>query len=172
MLNYLKKFAMEILPSVAATIIGAYIVNHYIAAKPGSQAPVAAAVSTAQPKTDAKNKPEAKPAEAAGDVANLPEAGVKAKGISEKGLLEKNASAEKAVVEKPAAEKPAGEKPAAEKSAEKEKANDKPVETASIPAEPRRHQPTPREKPAVRVIPLTAQPAAPAASRCASGASS
>ena len=50
MLNYLKKFAMEILPSVAATIIGAYIVNHYIVTKPGSQAPVAAAVSAARPK--------------------------------------------------------------------------------------------------------------------------
>jgi hypothetical protein len=159
MLNYLKKFAMEILPSVAATIIGAYIVNHYIAAKPGAQAPVAAAVSTAKPKADAKTATsEAKAAETNGDVANLPEAGVKAKGISEKALLEKNASAEKAVVEKPAAEKPA-----AEKSVEKEKATDKPVETASIPAEPRRHQPTPREKPAVRVIPLTAQPAAPTA---------
>ena len=43
--NYLKKFAMEILPSVAATIIGAYIVNHYIVTKPGADAPVAAAVS-------------------------------------------------------------------------------------------------------------------------------
>ena len=30
MLNYLKKFALEILPSVAATVIGAYIVNHYV----------------------------------------------------------------------------------------------------------------------------------------------
>ena len=30
MLKYLTKFAMDILPSVAATIIGAYIVNHYI----------------------------------------------------------------------------------------------------------------------------------------------
>ncbi len=30
MLSYLKKFALDILPSVAATIIGAYIVNHYI----------------------------------------------------------------------------------------------------------------------------------------------
>ena len=49
MLNYLKKFTMEILPSVAATIIGAYIVNHYINAKPG-RAPAAAAVSTASPK--------------------------------------------------------------------------------------------------------------------------
>ncbi len=55
MLNYLKKFAMDILPSVAATIIGAYIVNHYIATKPGGDAPVAAAVSTAAPKAaDAK----------------------------------------------------------------------------------------------------------------------
>jgi hypothetical protein len=155
MLNYLKKFAMEILPSVAATIIGAYIVNHYITAKPAADAPVA---STAQSKADAKadgkakvkTTPEAKPAETTGDVASLPEAGVKAKGISEKALLEKNAAAEKAVVEKPAVEKPA------------EKTADKPTETASIPAEPRRHQPTPREKPAVRVIPLTAQPAAPA----------
>jgi hypothetical protein len=165
MLNYFKKFAMEILPSVAATIIGAYIVNHYIAAKPGSDAPVATAASTAQPKTnaktnakadikadakaEAKSAPEIRSAETTGDVANLPEAGVKAKGISEKALLEKNAAAEKAVV----VEKPA------------EKTADKPAETASIPAEPRRHQPTPREKTAaVRVIPLTAQPAASATS--------
>src|SRR5882724_4003990 len=110
MLNYLKKFAMEILPSVAATIIGAYIVNHYIAAKPSSDAPVAAAASTALPKsnvkatvkpeakTEAKSVPETRSAETTGDVANLPEAGVKAKGISEKALLEKNAAAEKAVV--------------------------------------------------------------------------
>src|SRR5271163_3743349 len=41
MLNYLKKFALDILPSVAATIIGAYIVNHYISARP-AEAPVAA----------------------------------------------------------------------------------------------------------------------------------
>ena len=44
MLNYLKKFAMEILPSVAATIIGAYIVNHYINTKP-AEAPTAAGAS-------------------------------------------------------------------------------------------------------------------------------
>ena len=131
MLSYVKSFAMQIVPSVAATIIGAYIVNHYIVAKPaGSEAPAAASVSAAQSKVNApaKTTPEAKPADAAGDVANLPEAGVKAKGISEKALLEKNASAEKAVVEK---------------SADKvtDKTADKPAETASIPAEPRRHTP-------------------------------
>ena len=44
MLNYLKKFTMEILPSVAATIIGAWIVNHYINAKP-ADAPAAVGAS-------------------------------------------------------------------------------------------------------------------------------
>ena len=36
MLKYLSKFTMDILPSVVATIIGAYIVNHYINAKPAA----------------------------------------------------------------------------------------------------------------------------------------
>ena len=49
MLNYLKKFAMDILPSVAATIIGAYIVNHYIATKPGGEAPAARALPRPHP---------------------------------------------------------------------------------------------------------------------------
>jgi len=136
MLNYLKKFAMDILPSVAATIIGAYIVNHYIATKPGGDAP-AAAVSTAAPKAaDAKSA----------QVANLPAAGVKAKGISEKAIMEKTASERPTVVEK------AQEKPEAKAEAKSEpKADVKPVEapaeTASIPA---RHAPAPRDK--VRVI--------------------
>lgn len=145
MLNYLKKFAVEIVPSVAATVIGAYIVNHYINAKPASEAPRAAVVSTAQPKADAgkpdagksdtgksdTGKPDTGKAEAKAhpeaEIAGIPASGVKAKGISERALLEKNAAAEKAVV--------------AEKSQEKsqEKAADKPVETtASLPAESRR----------------------------------
>jgi len=136
MLNYLKKFAMDILPSVAATIIGAYIVNHYIATKPGGDVP-AAAVSTAAPKAA-----DAKPAQ----IANLPAAGVKAKGISEKAIMEKTASERPTVVEK------AQEKPEAKAEAKSEpKADVKPVEapaeTASIPA---RHAPAPRDK--VRVI--------------------
>ena len=39
--KYLTKFTVDILPSVAATVIGAYIVNHYIVSKPGPAAPVA-----------------------------------------------------------------------------------------------------------------------------------
>ena len=58
MLKYVTKFTADILPSVVATIIGAYIVNHYIVAKPG--APGAAVVSSADPKqTNAKTEPKA-----------------------------------------------------------------------------------------------------------------
>ena len=119
MLNYLKKFAIEIVPSVAATVIGAYIVNHYINAKPATpQAPAAAVLSSAQPRSDV-DKPEAgkpetaRPEAKAGDaeIGGIPASGVKAKGISEKALLEKNAAAEKAIVVEKPAEKPV-EKPA------------------------------------------------------------
>ena len=140
MLNFLKKFAMEIVPSVAATIIGAYIVNHYITAKPASEAP-AAAVSTAQPKSDTAKadatKADAAKADAAkadakanpdAEVAGIPAAGIKAKGVSEKALLEKNAAAEKAVV----VEKPA------DKAADKPAETTASVPTASVPAETKR----------------------------------
>jgi hypothetical protein len=132
MLKYVSKFTLDILPSLLATVIGAYIVNHYIVSKP--DAPVASAASTADPKADAK----AAKAETS-DVANIPEPGVRAKGISEKAILEKSTA------DKPAAEKPA----------------DKPAETASIPSDTRRHQPAAREKTVAKTVPAP-QPAAPA----------
>lgn len=136
--KYVSKFTMDILPSVIATIIGAYIVNHYIVTKPGADAPVAAALSPADPKkADVRND--------GSDAANLPEPGVRAKGFSEKTTIERAA-----VVEKPA------EKPV-EKSAEK--TADKPAETASIPADTRRHPPAPREKTVARTVPAPVQPA-------------
>jgi hypothetical protein len=91
MLKYASKFAMDILPSVVATIIGAYIVNHYIVTKPGVGAPVAAVVSTVEPKADAA-KAEVKTTEPSADVASIPEPGVRAKGISEKAVLERSAT--------------------------------------------------------------------------------
>lgn len=153
MLNYVKKFAMDILPSVAATIIGAYIVNHYIVSKPGADAPVAA-VSTADPKIDPKTA-AGKPVEKSADVSNLPEAGVKAKGMSERTLLERSASERAVVTEKP--QEKSDTKPADAKS------TDTPAQTASIPGDVRRHAPAPREKTAVRVVlPSPVQPVAPA----------
>src|SRR5712692_9375432 len=145
--KYVSKFAMDILPSVAATIIGAYIVNHYIATKPGANAP-AAAVSTAEPQAEARPAAEAakagsKAPETSADVANLPEPGIKAKGISEKAMIEKTAAEKPIAVEKPA-----------------EKSADKPAETASIPAGTRRHQPAPHEKTIAKAVPAPAPPAA------------
>ena len=58
MLKHVFKFGLDILPSVVATIIGAYIVNHYIATKPAANAPVSATASTAEPKNaDARSAP-------------------------------------------------------------------------------------------------------------------
>src|ERR1700760_1360079 len=87
MLNYLKKFTMEILPSVAATIIGAYIVNHYINAKP-ADVPSAAVVSTVSP----KGQPKTASRPASADTAAIPESGIKAKGISERAMMENRAA--------------------------------------------------------------------------------
>lgn len=124
MLKYASKFFFEkMLPSVMATVAGAYIVNHYIVAKPGD-APLAAAVSAV-----ASDK-------AAG---NSSEPGVRAKGISEKAMAK--VPAEKVQPEK------VSEKPA-----------EKPAETASLPAETKKHQPAPREKPVAKI---TSAPAAP-----------
>ena len=139
MLNYLKKFAMDIFPSVAATIIGAYIVNHYIVSKP--EAPAAAVT------TPAAGKPTDKPTE----VSNVPEAGVKARGMSERTLMERSASEKAVVTEKPA-----------EKSADLKPSVDAPAETASIPADQRRHQPAAPKAIAKLTPAAPVQPAAPA----------
>lgn len=182
MLNYLKKFTMDILPSVAATIIGAYIVNHYIVTRP--EAPAAAAVSasdaktsdaktsdaktsdaktsdpkTSDPKTsDPKAAADAKPAEKPTQVSSLPEAGVKAKGMSERTLIERSASEKATVVEKPQDKQ---DKLADPKSVDLKPTTDAPAEAASIPADAHRRQVAPRDKTAVRVVlPSPVQPVA------------
>ena len=168
MLNYLKKFAVDIFPSVAATVIGAYIVNHYIVSKPAADAPAAAA-STANPKGDGKAdaksgaKSDAKSAETTASVSNLPAAGVKARGISEKAIMEKTAAERPAVVEK--AQEKAEAKAEAKADAKTDaKADAKPdtrspdtksdVKSAESPADAdqRRHAAAPREKEKIRVI--------------------
>ena len=146
--KYVSKFAMNILPSVAATIIGAYIVNHYIANKPAAQAPVAAVAPPVESKkADPRN--DAKASAPSADLANIPEPGIKAKGISEKAMMEKTAAEKPTAVEKPAvAEKPA------------DRSADKPAETASIPVETRRRPSLPlREKAAAKAVPAPVAPA-------------
>lgn len=128
MLKYLAKISMDIFPSVLATIIGAYIVNHYINAKPAADTPTAVVA----PAEAGKN---GKPA----DVANLPAPGVKAKGVSEKSVSEKTAT------DKAAAEKPA-DKP------ETKAADVAPADTTS------HGRPPAREKAAAKSIPAATAP--------------
>ncbi|PSO21331.1 hypothetical protein [Bradyrhizobium sp. MOS003] len=126
MLKYLAKISMDIFPSVLATIIGAYIVNHYINAKPAADAPAAVEA----PAEAGKN---GKPA----DLANLPAPGVKAKGILEKSVTDKPA-AEKAA-EQPSAEHKSADVAPAEasprgKPSAREKAAAKSTPAAGTPA--------------------------------------
>ncbi len=150
MLNYLKKFALDVVPSVVATILGAYIVNHYITAKSAPNTPPATVASTTEAgKKSGPKKALVKPAEASVEVTSVPEPGVKAKGISERAMIENRA-----------AERPSEVKPV-------EAA--KPAETASVPTEPKNEAkaeakrpqvPAPREKAVAKVAP--AQTTAPA----------
>ena len=135
MLKYLAKISMDIFPSVLATIIGAYIVNHYINAKPAPDAP-AAVVAPAQAGS------EGKPTE----TANIPAPGVKAKGVSEKSVSEKG------VTDKAAAEKPADKSET--KAADTKAADTAPAETAS------HGRPTAREKAAAKSAPAATAPVA------------
>lgn len=59
MLKYLSKFVLEIMPSIVATVVGAYIVTHYINDK-SSDAPKAAAASTQEPAREVKPETAAK----------------------------------------------------------------------------------------------------------------
>ncbi|MDX3968727.1 MAG: hypothetical protein QHD01_19310 [Bradyrhizobium sp.] len=133
MLKYLAKISMDIFPSVLATIIGAYIVNHYINAKPAADAPAAVV-------TPADAGQNGKPAE----VANLPGPGVKAKGISEKSVTDKPAAAAEPKGSDKAAEKapdvaPAETSPRAKPSTREKavaKSTPSPAVAAPAPAAP------------------------------------
>jgi hypothetical protein len=147
MLKHVTKLAMEIVPSVVATILGAYIVNHYINAKPDTPAAAVAAANAAADSSKLNRgkidgvKADAKPAETSAEISNIPSAGIKAKGIAEKSL------SDKAAAEKPAEAKSSEGKSSESKSSEGKSSDGKSTETASLPAEKARAM-TP--KPAVR----------------------
>ncbi|WP_439408166.1 hypothetical protein ACNJX9_06290 [Bradyrhizobium sp. DASA03076] len=144
MLKYLAKISMDIFPSVLATIIGAYIVNHYINARPAADTP-AAVVAPA----DAGKKPA--------DVANLPGPGVKAKGVSEKSISDKSGS------DKPAADKPADAKPADTKAADEAASRGRTPAHEKAVAKSSPVTSTPAASAAAPVVEASSSPAAPAA---------
>ncbi|MDR6658937.1 hypothetical protein J2W51_001479 [Tardiphaga robiniae] len=121
--KYLSKFTIDILPSILATIVGAYIVNHYIIPKASPDRPAAAVASTsAEPKPDTKAA-TAKPAENSADLANLPESAPAKAG-------------DKPVVEKASIEKPEAAttpEPRRHQPALREKAAAKPAPAPAAP---------------------------------------
>ncbi|MGM4903541.1 hypothetical protein AB8B21_31970 [Tardiphaga sp. 866_E4_N2_1] len=122
--KYLSKFTIDILPSILATIVGAYIVNHYIIPKASPDRPAAAVASTpAEPKLDTKAA-TAKPAENSADLANLPES------VPTK-------AGDKPVVEKASIEQPEAAttpEPRRHQPALREKAAAKPAPAPAAPA--------------------------------------
>ncbi|MGY0571826.1 hypothetical protein ACTGJ9_012835 [Bradyrhizobium sp. RDM12] len=147
MLKYLAKISMDIFPSVLATIIGAYIVNHYINARPAADTPAAVVAPADAGKSG-------KPA----DVANLPGPGVKAKGVSEKSISEKSAS-DKPAADKAAEAKPAEVKPAEGKAAEVKAADVTPGETASHSRTAAHEKSVAKSTPAAPVVDANSAPA-------------
>ena len=88
----LSKFTIDILPSVFATVVGAYIVNYYIIPKAREDRPPSAPVAQSAP---APGKAAAKPADAAAEVVDAPEP---ASALVKKAL---DKPVEKAVTDKP-----------------------------------------------------------------------
>ena len=77
--KYISKFTIDILPSIIATIVGAYIVTHYINPKDSGAKPAASAASTPDSAIDSKAA-IASPVERSPDLADAPVvAGPKAK---------------------------------------------------------------------------------------------
>lgn len=112
--KYISKFTIDILPSIIATIVGAYIVTHYINPKGDTDKPAAAMASTPDAAIDSKAA-VASPAEKSADIVGAP--AVPARPRVEKASIDKS---EKDSVSAPAAgrhqpvirEKPVAKAPA------------------------------------------------------------
>ena len=121
MLAWVKKFVLDIMPSVVATVIGAYVVNYYIIPQSPAAASRAAMTST-----------EAKPSEVNPAEIRLPADKDQDDKTSNERASSEKASFEKAVAEKTAIEKTAEKAAASEPR--KPRAAPKPAKTASAPA--------------------------------------
>lgn len=123
--KYISKFTVDIMPSIIATIVGAYIVNHYIVPKSGNDVPAAASTADSKAVAPAKvMKASVRPAQPAADVASVPDAVALPadKPTVEKTSSEKSADTSTAVARRhqpTPREKAVAEKSASEKSAAK-----------------------------------------------------
>lgn len=126
--KFLSKYILEVIPSVLATVVGAYIVTHYINAKPDADKPKAAVTAPADTSKDAA--PQTLKADESGDKAVKETPKAEAARLKAEKLAAEKAAAERAAVDraenaKKAAEKLAAEKAAAEKATAEKVASEK-----------------------------------------------
>ena len=133
-----SKYFLEVIPSIVATVVGAYIVTHYINARSDADKPKAA---VSAPADTSKDAPQTLKADEAGD---RPAAAVKAEAARLK-------------AEKLAAEKAAAERAAADRAENARKAAEK---LASEKAEKAAAEKRERERATAKAAPVAPQPAA------------
>jgi len=168
MVKYLSKFVLEVLPSLVATVVGAYIVAHYINPRP--ETPKAAVVATA-PAGDVKDATEAtgtvedKSADAKAGDAKSADAKAKDEAKAKPAKTEEKKSAAelaRAAIERlrgTTVDAPAPAQPAAQPvRAPTETARVDENARASVPTPPQRPQIATPAPPAVASVP-TSQPA-------------
>jgi hypothetical protein len=140
--KFLSKYILEVIPSILATVVGAYIVTHYINAKPEADKPKASIAAPAE--TSKGVAPQTLKADESGDKASQETPKAEAARLKAEKLAAEKAAAERAALdraenarkaaEKLAAEKAAAEKAAAEKVASEKAAADKRERAAAKPA--------------------------------------
>lgn len=141
--KFLSKYILEVIPSIFATVVGAYIVTHYINAKPEADKPAAAisapaAISKNQAPQTLKADEETPKAEAAR---------LKAEKLAAEKAAAERATADRAENAKKAAEKLAADKAAVEKAAADKLASEK-AATEKAVAEKRERERTVAKAPA------------------------
>lgn len=122
------KYFLEVVPSIVATVVGAYIVTHYINAKSDTDKPKAAISAPAE--TSKNAAPQTLKAGESGDKGSQESAKAEAARLKAEKLALEKAAAERSAADraenaKRAAEKLAAEKAAAEKVASEKAAADK-----------------------------------------------
>lgn len=146
--KFLSKYILEVIPSIFATVVGAYIVTHYINAKSDDK-PKAAISAPAE--TSKEVAPQTLKADESGDKVFKESPKVEAARLKAEKLAAEKAAAERAAIDraenaKKAAEKLAAEKLASEKVAAEKRERERTVAKSSPAAMPAEASAAPNDK--------------------------
>lgn len=117
-----SKYFLEVIPSIVATVVGAYIVTHYINAKSEADKPKAA---VSAPASTSKDAPQTLKADDSGDRTTKESAKAEAARLKAEKLALEKAAAERAAADRAENARKAAEKATAEKLAADKAASDK-----------------------------------------------